>query len=171
MMRTSFLAAAAVLSVYALGCTINPPDAGRSPSASSGTSGTSGTSSSSSSSSGTSGNPTPTAGNVPAELVAVWKGNEETIELRADGTVGRAFRGGSTCTFKSIENGTASADGTTLTLTFTTGSFVDCTGPSDTPYQPTTEVFAYVLKSGGAVLELTTETCATGACTNGYDKH
>jgi len=35
----------------------------------------------------------------------------------------------------------------------------------------TTETFAYVLESGGAVLKLTAETCATGACTNGYDRH
>jgi len=91
--------------------------------------------------------------------------------VRADGTVGRSSRGGRTCTYESLENGTASADGSTLTLTFTSGRFLDCTGPSDTPYVATTEIFAYVLESGGAVLKLTAETCATGACTNGYDRH
>ena len=156
MMRTAFLAAAALVSLFAFGCSGTT-------SSSSGSSGTSGTS-------GTSGGETPATGNVPAELVAVWKGTEETLELRADGTAGRAMRGGSTCTYESIENGIASADGTTLTLTFTSGTFKDCTG-SDARFVAKTETFAYVLESDGAVLKLTADTCATGACTNGYDKH
>ena len=67
--------------------------------------------------------------------------------------------------------GAAAGAGRALTLTFTSGHFLDCTGPSDTPYQAKTETFAYVLDSGGAVLKLTAATCATGACTNGYDRH
>ncbi len=170
MMRTSFLLAASVLSVCAFGCTLSAPSTG------SGTPTTSTSSSSGGSSSGETPTPddepgTPTSGSLPAELVAVWKGNEETLELRADGSVGRSMRGGGTCTFEAIENGTASADNSTLTLTFTSGHFLDCTGPSDTPYQAKTETFAYVLDSGGAVLKLTAATCATGACTNGYDRH
>jgi len=116
------------------------------------------------------------AGNVPAELVAVWKGTEESLELRADGTVGRALRiRAATCSYEGLENGVAVADGTTLTLYFTSGSFKDCGGPSTEPYKPTTESFTYTLttSSAGTVkLVLEKQGCAAGGnCVNGYDKH
>ena len=114
-------------------------------------------------------------GNVPAELVAVWKGNEESIELRADGTVGRTLRiRAATCTYEGLENGVAVADATTLTLYFTSGSFKDCGGPSKEPYKPVTESFTYTLDadSGNTALRLTKLGCTPGNnCVNGYDKY
>ena len=115
------------------------------------------------------------AGNVPAELIAVWKGLEESLEFRADGTVGRSLRiRAATCTYEAIDNGTAVVDAATITLYFTSGSFKDCTGPDTDPYKPTSETFTYSLTSytANTVLRLEKQNCAPGGiCVSSYDKH
>ena len=66
------------------------------------------------------------------------------------------------------------ADGTTITLYFTSGSFKDCTGPATDPYKPTSESFTYSLTSytANTVLRLEKQNCAPGGiCVSSYDKH
>jgi len=113
------------------------------------------------------------AGSVPAELIGRWGGLDDSFEFRADGTVGHSVSIESKiCSTKVLENGTAVAAGSTLTLYFTTGA-IDLCGTVD-PYQPRVDTFNYVLETDDPshpVPRLESVPCTTqGLCRHGYDK-
>jgi hypothetical protein len=119
-------------------------------------------------------------GNIPQELVGEWIGSETLYDFKADGTVARSSNvTDSSCQTSSVEDGTAVASGTTLTMYFTTGIFKICGTTSTDPYKPVTDTFTYRIDNTdvGTALRLAQQNCSYTDqsdidfyCTNGFDK-
>jgi hypothetical protein len=121
-------------------------------------------------------------GNVPADLVGRWIGDDNVFEFSADGTVTfyTEVKTGS-CKTTSLEKGTAVAEGTNLTLYFTSRVYKVCDTPGTQPY--TAKSVPYVFRVDPAtatlmpILHLKEVNCrysdpaaAEMFCSVGYDK-
>ena len=105
----------------------------------------------------------PATGSVPAEFVGDWMDSEYYYTFDASGAVHRVTSSKlGTCTSTVDELGTASADSSTLTLYFTSGSTVLCNKSSDEPYTAVQEQYAYTIKQSedGFALVLQKPSCS-----------
>ncbi|MDB4938929.1 MAG: hypothetical protein JWP87_5901 [Labilithrix sp.] len=99
---------------------------------------------SSSSASGETFDGTAPAGNVPAELVGKWHSPDEVYEFRADGTASYYTQSKTSgCLTTSLENGTAVANGDSLTIYFTSRVHKVCDTQGDEPYTPKSVPFKF----------------------------
>jgi hypothetical protein len=108
------------------------------------------------------------SGDIPADLVGKWGGLTDDYQFNADGSCLRSSDVGGTCETKALETCTAVAQGTTLSLYFTSGTFSLCGKTSTDPYMPRTELYTYDVNA--TTLHLYQQNCTGSFCGNGYDK-
>jgi hypothetical protein len=113
-----------------------------------------------------------TPGTVPADLVGIWRSLTDRMEFRTDATVTRIVKlQDSTCKTDVLEHGTVVADGSNVTISWTSGTITICNQTD--PYQPRTEAFTYSIATddpANPILTLVKVAC-TDNCSNRYDKN
>jgi hypothetical protein len=114
-------------------------------------------------------------GKVPADLAGNWSGLTDSFQFGADGRAVHFTKiAQPICSTEVMEEGTAVAEGTTVTIFYTQGTIKNCDAIE--PYQPRKESFTFELSatSDPARPKLVLERvgCNDGAflCRNAYDK-
>lgn len=119
-------------------------------------------------------------GNVPADLVGRWHSYDDFYEFMADGTVARLTSGKvGGCKTSRLEKGTAVAQGSSLTVYFTSSVYTVCDKPGSSAYTPNSVGFTFTVgpSNVGIKLVLTETNCrytdpaaASQYCATAYDK-
>lgn len=86
-------------------------------------------------------------GSLPAELVGRWFGRTEGYELHADGTIIHSIEVTTgTCHTKTLDTGVAVVNGSSMTVSLTSGSVVICDAPK--AYEPSTHEYTWSIETG-----------------------